>query len=111
MGGVYHIAQQHVLVAIGLVEISLSELLDHHALLDFYSLGREVEARHSVAFEPEGCLDVGHGKGDVEVRIVVVGEGVILAAGHLYGRVEVGHEVCATKHQVFEQMRQTGAAW
>ena len=52
VGGIDHVAQKHILVTVGLVEVSLTELLYNHTLLYLDSLRREVETRHAVAFEP-----------------------------------------------------------
>ena len=96
--------QQHLLVAVGLVEVALAELLDDHALLRFELLGGDVEPLHAVALEPERRLDVVLRQRDVEVRVVVVREGVVVAGGHLDRKVEVGDAARAAEHQVFEQM-------
>ena len=101
--------QQHRLVAVGLVEVALAELLDHHALLGFKFFGRDVEPLHAVTFEPQGRLDVVFRQGDVEIGIVVVGESVVVAAGHLHRQVEVGYAARAAEHEVFEQMREPRA--
>ena len=64
---------------------------------------------HAVAFEPQGRLDVVFRQGDVEIGIVVVGEGVVVAAGHLHRQVEVGYAARTAEHEVFEQMREPRA--
>ena len=96
--------QQH-----GLVEVSLAELLDHHAFLRLEFSGGDVQPLHAVAFEPQCGLDIVLGEGDVEIRIVVVGEGVVVAAGHLHGQVEIRNFARAAEHQVFEQVGETRA--
>lgn len=70
-------------------------LLDDNPFLGFEVFLRDVESRHAVAFEPEGRFDVVLGQGDVKVRVVVVGEGVVLPAGHLYRCIEVGNRLRA----------------
>ena len=102
-------AQQHRVVAVGLVEVALAELLDHHALLGLQFLGGDVEARHAVAFEPEGRFEVIDRQGDVEIRVVVVGESVVVAAGPLHGPVEIGDAPRAPEHEVLEQVGETRA--
>lgn len=87
--------QQHRHIAVGLVEVSLFILLDDNPFLGFEVFLRDVESRHAVAFEPEGRFDVVLGQGDVKVRVVVVGEGVVLPAGHLYRCIEVGNRLRA----------------
>lgn len=101
--------QQHRLVAVGLVEVALAELLDHHAFLRLEFSGGDVQPLHAVAFEPQCGLDIVLGEGDVEIRIVVVGEGVVVAAGHLHGQVEIRNFARAAEHQVFEQVGETRA--
>ena len=103
--GVYlvtEVAQEQLLVAIGLIEVSLLELLDYHLLLDVACLLADVEVAHAVALQPQGGAYVLLGQGDVEVGVVVVREGVVLATGHLYRYVEVGNLVCASEHEVLE---------
>ena len=67
-------------------------------------LVHDLQPLHAVAFESESRLDVAHGEREVEVRIVVVREGVVLARGHLHRQVIDRNLVCAAEHQVLEQM-------
>jgi len=101
--------QQHRLVAVGLVEVSLAELLDHHLLLGFELGGGDVESLHAVAFEPEGRFEVVLRERDVEIRVVVVGEGVVVARSHLHRKVEILHGARSAEHQVFEQVGESRA--
>lgn len=101
--------QQHRHIAVGLVEVSLFILLDDNPFLGFEVFLRDVESRHAVAFEPEGRFDVVLGQGDVKVRVVVVGEGVVLPAGHLYRCIEVGNRLRAPEHEMFEQVGEARA--
>ena len=84
-------------------------LLDDNPFLGFEVFLRDVESRHAVAFEPEGRFDVVLGQGDVKVRVVVVGEGVVLPAGHLYRCIEVGNRLRAPEHEMFEQVGEARA--
>ena len=96
--------EQHRLVAVGLVEVALPELLDHHAFLRVEFFGCDLQPLHAVALEPEGRLDIVLRQGDVEIRVVVVREGVVVARGHLYGQVEIRDLARPAEHQVFEQV-------
>ncbi len=97
-------AQQHRLVAVWLVEITLLILLDDHRLLGGARLGREVEVAHAVALQPQRRLDILSRQRYVEIGVVVVGKGVVLSASHLYRYVEVGHVARAAEHQMLEQV-------
>ena len=101
--------QQHRLVAVRLVEVTLAELLDHHFFLGFEFRRGDVQSLHAVAFEPEGRLDVVLRERDVEIRIVVVREGVVVARGHLHREVEIGDLARAAEHQVLEQVGESRA--
>ena len=101
--------QQHRLVAVGLVEVALAELFDHHLLLGFELRGGDVEPLHAVAFQPEGRFEVVLRERDVEIGIVVVREGVVVARGHLHREVEVGDFARAAEHEVFEQVGESRA--
>ena len=101
--------QQHRLVAVGLVEVALAEFFDHHLLLGFELRGGDVEPLHAVAFQPEGRFEVVLRERDVEIGIVVVREGVVVARGHLHREVEVGDFARAAEHEVFEQVGESRA--
>ena len=96
--------QQQPLLPVRLVEVTLLVLLDHHRLLRRELLRRDVEPRHPVRFQPEGRLDVVLGQRHVVIGVIVVGKGVVLAAGHLHRHVEIGHEFRSPEHQMFEKM-------
>jgi len=101
--------QQQRLVAVGLVQIALPVFFDDHLFLGLQLLGRDVQPSHAVAFEPQGRFDVGRRQGDVEVGVVVVGEGVVVARSHLHRQVEIGHGFRAAEHEVLEQMGESRA--
>ena len=102
-------AQQHPLIAVGLVEVTLLVFLDDDPFFGFERLGRDVEPRHAVGFEPEGRFDIVLRKRNIEVRIVVIGESVVVAAGHLHRQVEIGYGAGSPKHEVFEEMGEARA--
>lgn len=91
MEGIGQRTQQHSLIAVGLIEITLLVLLDDDPFFGFERFGRDVESGHAVGFQPEGRLDIVLRQGNIEVRIIVIGEGVVVAAGHLHRQVEIGH--------------------
>ena len=102
-------AQKHRLVAVRLVEVALAELLDDHLLLGGELLGGDLQPFHAVAFEPECRFEIVLRERDVEVRVVVVREGVVVARGHLHRQVEVRHFARAAEHEVLEQVGESRA--
>ena len=100
-----HPAQQHPHVAVRLVQIALVELFDYHVFLRLQGVGRYVQSGHAVCFEPKGGFYVVLRQGDVVVRVVVVREGVVLAASHLQRQIEVGDLLGAAEHQMLEKVR------
>jgi len=107
--GIGQRTQQHSLIAVRLIEITLLVLLDDDPFFGFERFGRDVESGHAVGFQPEGRLDIVLRQGNIEVRIIVIGEGVVVAAGHLHRQVEIGHVARAAEHEVFEQVREARA--
>ena len=73
------VAQKQRSVAVGLVEVTLPELLDDYFFLRGEFLGRDVEPLHTVAFEPKRRFEVFVGQRDVEIGVVVVRECVVVA--------------------------------
>ena len=105
--GVHTIVQrtgEHHLVAIGLIQVALVILLNHNTFLGFELAGRKTQTRHSVAFEPQRSLDICRRESNIKIGIIVVGEGVVFAAGHLHGSIEIGDTSRTSKHQVLKQM-------
>ena len=103
-------SQQQPHIAIGLVHIPLVKLLGDNLLLHLEGLLADVEVRHPVGFESQGCGKPVGGESHIIVRVVAVGERVALAAHRAHHSVEVGHRAGAAEHQVLEQVGKTGAA-
>ena len=101
--GVYligHSAYEVLDVTVRTIQVALLELLNDHSLLHLYTLLGEGESCHAVRLEPKGCLNITAGHGEVVVGEVVVGSGIVLAAGKLYMGVVVGDIDRAFEHQM-----------
>ena len=97
-------AKQMPYVAIWLIQATLFELLHHHSALHVETLLAECQFEHAVGLQPEGCLYVRFGNGQVVVGYVVVRPRVVLATGQLQRRVVIGNMYRTAEHQMLEQV-------
>ncbi len=105
--GVYLVSQRPQLqphVAVGLVEVVLLKLLDHHLPLHLQPVFVESQTQHPVRLEPETGFDVLRRQREIVVSDVGAGEGVVLAPHPLQRLVVRGDVDGAAEHEVLKQV-------
>ena len=79
-------------IAVGLIEVALLELLDHHFTLHFEAVFGEGQVQHPVAFEPEAGFEIGRWQREVIVGDIRRSEGVVFAP-HALQRLVVARNI------------------
>ena len=98
--------------AVRLIVHPHAPLFLHHFALGLEIRFVHIEAAHAIGFEPEDTLEIIAGKGLEEIRVVVVGAGIVESAESFDdpGMLFRSHVRRAFEHQVLEEMRESSAA-
>jgi hypothetical protein len=99
-----HIAYEVLYITVGVVEVTLLELFNHHTFLYLNALSAEGEAGHAIRLKPEGSLHIVARERDVVVGEVIVGPCIVLATRQLYVGVIVGDVYRTLEHQMLQEV-------
>ena len=101
-------AQKMTNISIRLIQATLLEFFHYYSTLYFQTPPTEIEAQHTVRFQPKTGFYILPGYSEVVIGDVIIGPGIILTACQLQRHIIIGNVHRTSEHQVFEQMGEAG---